>query len=180
MNGLSRFPIAVHGRTGWQCLALLGCLLISTSCSTLSPGRFYDGKSAEVILQFFGWESIYMTRPDTRQAGFLPLLSRDQVEQELKQRNIPRNLAVVVIGNTYSQVQVAQLAAEWKALLHKQGFRRVVLLRAGAGDGIDGLPIIEDSVISSAHDTQSRTSTIASLPPAAGADAAHSSVGTIR
>jgi hypothetical protein len=180
MNRSSRTLISRWGHTGCQFLALSFCLLLSTSCSTISFGRFHEEKAANVILHFFGWEAIYMTRPDTRQAGYLPLLSRAQVERELKHRVLPRDLAVVVIGNTYADIQVAQLADEWKKLLAAQGFHRVVLLRAGLGHQIDGLPIIEDSAISSAHDKQSRAATYAALPPAAGADAPHSSVSSIR
>ncbi len=180
MKGSGSTLISRWGCAGWQFVALIPVLLISTSCSTVSFGRFHEEKSTNVILHFYGWEAIQMTRPDTRQDGFLPLLSRAQIERELKHRVLPRDLAVVVFGYTYSDSEVAPLANEWKQLLGAQGFHRVVFLRAGRSYRIDGLPIIEDSAISSAHDKSGRAATYAALPPAAGADAPDSSGGSIR
>jgi hypothetical protein len=168
MNGLVLSLIAPRARTGWQFLGLIGCLAFSTSCSTISFGRFHEENSANLILHFYGWDSIYMTRPDTRQDGFLPLLSRAEVERELKQRVLVRDLAVVVIGNTYPALETAQIADEWKQILAAQGFHRVVFLRAGEGDGLDGLSIIEDYTISSAPEPQGRAAGPAALAPGTG------------
>lgn len=166
MKGSDRSPFSRLGCIVWQLVLLVGLMSFSTSCSTVSLGRFYEEKSANVILEFYGWEAIYMTRPDTRQDGYLPLLSRAQVEHELGNRVMPHDLAVVVIGNTYSATQVPQLAGEWKQLLGERGFRRVVFLRAGTGKRINGLPIIEDSIISSADDPHGRPCTLVTMPTA--------------
>lgn len=156
--------------------------LLVAGCSTASSGRssqkfFHDSETVSVVLHFYRWDSIYMTRPDTRQAGFLPVLTRDQVSRELRHRAMRRDAAVVVVGYTYSDDQMTSLVRDWKQLLNAQGFRRVVLLRAGAGKQIDGLPVIEDSGISFGHDAPGHTATFAALPlpSAAGADVAHSS-----
>jgi hypothetical protein len=175
MNRFTRFVVCFSGCVGLHLFALI-LLLLSTSCSTTGQSHsfFRDGKKADVVLHFYRWDTIYMTRPDTRQSGFLPVLSRAQIERELRHRALPRNVAVVVIGHSYSPAQINTLTQEWKNLLGEQGFRRFILLRAGPDFKIDGLPVVEDSAISSADDKPGRTASFAALPPAAGADAAHS------
>jgi hypothetical protein len=158
---------------------------LAAGCATSSSGRksssfFHDDPSVSVVLHYYRWDSIYMTRPDTRQDGFLPVLTREQIARELRHRTMRRNTAVVVIGFTQSNAQIAQLAHDWKQLLGEQGFSRVVLLRAGRNKKIDGLPVIEDSAITSGHETEGRVATFAALPPAPGADAPYSSSAPIR
>jgi len=155
------------------------CLLLP-GCETTGPGagarrRFQEGAAADLILRFYRWDTIYMMRPATRQGGFLPILTRADIERELKTRRLGHNLAVVVIGFLYSQEQEAQLARDWDALLLGQGFRRVVLLRAGSGKDIDGLLIVHDSGIAAVHDQPVAVATAnAALPAAARADAPNS------
>jgi hypothetical protein len=109
--------------------------------------RFHDGAAANVVVHFSRWDSIFMLRPDTREDGFLPLLNRDDVAHRIDQAGIGRDLAVVILGYTYTGEQVAELFREWNALLGQHGFRRVVVLRVGRKDEIDGLPVLCDSAI---------------------------------
>ena len=109
--------------------------------------RFHEGASANAVLHYYRWDSIYMLRPDTREGGFLPLLSREDVARELDQRNVGRDFAVVIVGYRYSPEQQAGLIRDWDAFLNDRGFRRVVILRAGADGQINGLPILHDSAI---------------------------------
>lgn len=154
-------------------------LALGAGCSTPSRWQstrfFHDDETVSLVLHFYRWDSIYMTRPDSRQAGFLPVLTRDQIARELRHRAMRRDTAVVVVGFVHSDAQLATLVQDWNKLLSEQGFHRIVLLRAGRGKRIDGLPVIQDSGISSRHDTETRVVQLAALPPAAGADAPHPS-----
>lgn len=155
-------------------ITLLILAFFVTSCATTSGGkRFNESASVNLELRFFRWDSIYMTRPDTRQNGFLPLLSARQVAEEVRRRNLQRNLAVVVVGYTYDAGQTEVLSGQWKKFLAAQGFKRVVLLRAGGGKTIDGLPIIQDLAINAADAPNSYDDAIALIPSAVGADAAN-------
>jgi hypothetical protein len=157
-------------------LALLAVLL--TSCSSTAPSttarRFNEGASANMVLRSYTWNSIHMTRPDTREGGYLPLMSRDEVAREVARRQVPRDLAVVTIGAAYGPDQLAVLARDWKQFLAAQGFRRVVILRSGFKQEIDGLLVVDDSVIAGANDTPGNIAApFAAVPTATGADAAY-------
>ena len=89
-----------------------------------------------------------MLRPDLRDGPYQRILTRTTVEQEIRTQPRGKNLAVVLIGNLYSLDQQAELAREWDGLLLGNGFRRVVILRTGPGNDIDGLPILHDSATS--------------------------------
>jgi len=169
----------------WVLLASVVALM--PSCSSVFPdgagtrARFHDGAAANVVVRFYSWDLIHMTRPDTRENGFLPLLNREGVAHELGRPDVGRDLAVVVMGYLYSIDQEAQLFQDWKALLGERGFRRVVLVRAGHRDEIDGLIIVRDSAIAAANDEQRTVAaTFAALPAAAGADVADSSGHSVR
>ncbi len=163
---------------------LQGALLIllagmAVSCTSLTSdraaARFRDGELADVVVRFYAWNSIQIMRPDTREDGFLPLLNRETVTQKLDQATISHGLAVIVFGSMFSNAEEAQLIQDWNMLLQQRGFKRIVLLRAGFKDKIDGLPIVSDSAMSAAHDKSARyAATFAALTPAAGADAANS------
>ena len=167
-----RLPKGLFG-LWFVCLLLAGCE--TTGPQAVAQKRFRDGAAADLILRFNRWDTIHMLRPDSRQAGFLPILTRTDVERELKTRSMGQNLAVVVIGLLCSREQEAELAREWDALLLGNGFRRVVLLRTGPGKDIDGLLIVHDSGIAAGHETPAATATNRPRPPATRADAAHPS-----
>lgn len=113
-----------------------------------------------------------MTRPDLRTGGFLTVLTRARLEQQLKTQRSERNLAVVVLGFKFSPEEEAQLVAEWNELLAGCGYRRVVILRTGRGKGTDGLLIVRDSGIAAAHDKAWPATPPAALPAAARTNAA--------
>src|SRR5207247_8949702 len=85
-------------------LYLLGATLASVawlvgSCASVGPKqtasealpRFHDGATADMVLRFFTWDSIYMTKPDPRAGGVLPLYARDDIRREVKRRNRNRD-----------------------------------------------------------------------------------------
>ena len=112
--------------------------------------RFHEEAAANVVLHFSRWDSISVLRPDTRENGFLPLLSRDDVARQLGRSGLRHDLAVVLVGYTYAPKQVDDLFREWKSFLGERGFQRVVLLRAGLRYKIDGLPVLHDSATTDA------------------------------
>ncbi|MSU57302.1 MAG: hypothetical protein EXS35_03820 [Pedosphaera sp.] len=150
-------------------------------CQTARPAadirpRFHEGASADVVLHFHRWDTIYMLRPDTRQGGFLPFFTRDGVKVELADRQPVRDLAVVILGYNFSPEIEAGLVRDWTQFLSAEKFKRVVLVRAGWGHEIDGLLIIRDSAIAAADDKGRPTAEkLAALAPAAGANVADSS-----
>lgn len=161
-----------------------------SSCASVGPQqtasetrpRFHDGAAADMVLRFYKWDSMYITKPDTREGGFLPLYARDDIGREVKSRNIARNTAVVVVSLFYRDPpQLTQLSHDWTACLNDQGFRRVVVLHAGPGTDIDGLPVLNDSTIAgvnvaSINDEQPKVASAhAAVPAAAGANAANPS-----
>jgi hypothetical protein len=50
-----------------------------------------------------------------------------------------------VVACARADEQLTQVVNDWKTLLNSCGFRRVVCLRAGPDNKIDGLPIIDDT-----------------------------------
>src|SRR6267143_5680262 len=164
----------------WAALASVAWLM--NSCDTVGPQqstavalpRFHENTTTDMVLRFYRWDTIYMTKPDTREGGFLPPYARDDIAREVKSRNIPRNTAVVVVSPFgLSSVQLAQLSQTWTGYLNEQGFPRVVIL-AGPGKEIDGLPVLNDSTIGGVNaagikSEQSKvTSANAAVPSAAG------------
>jgi hypothetical protein len=164
-------------------MALLAGL--ATSCAsfqqTATAPRFYEGAAADVVVRFYAWDSINIMRPDVRENGFLPLLDRDGAVRKLERPDIGRGLAVVVLGNLLTSAQESELIRDWDALLIERGFRRVVLLRAGSKDKINGLLVVHDSAMAAANDERTRVAeTFAAVTSPAGADVAHPSGYSIR
>ncbi|MDB6123433.1 MAG: hypothetical protein JWQ71_2426 [Pedosphaera sp.] len=133
--------------------ALLMVPLLAVSCTSvprqgMSPqARFHEGAAANVVMHFYQWNSIYVTRPDTRENKFLPLLDRESVAQVLARPDVGHDVAVIVVSHFYTADQELELAHDWESFLGNKGFRRVVLLRAGSSkiDNVDGLIVMHDS-----------------------------------
>lgn len=169
-----------HAISGWAFLLCVTGLLVSCSAPSThranSPRLFHEEKAADVVLHFYQWDSIYLLKPDSRQDGFLPLLNREGIAREVNRQGVGRNLAVVMVGFLHNTDPNGPVVREWETLLAELGFRRVVILRAGAkkGNGIDGLPILHDLVIAQAHEPQGQAvATLATVPAPVGAHAAH-------
>ena len=159
------------------CLTLALLAVFLGGCASNQSARlkrFNESAAVNVELRFFRWDSIYMTRPDTRENGFLPLMNATQVATEIRKRNLKRNLAVVVVGYSYDEPQTAAIAEQWQKYLAAQNFKRVVVLRAGGGNSIDGLPIIRDLAINPGDAPKAfDPAKLATLPAAIGTDAAN-------
>lgn len=171
----------------WAALLCAVGFLVSCSAPSAhranSPRLFREEKAADVVLHFYQWDAIYLMKPDSRQDGFLPLLSSERIAEEVNRRAIGRDLAVVLVGFVHDTDPNGPVVRKWTLLLTEQGFRRVVILRAGVGKGrgIDGLPILHDSAIAQAHEPPVKSARpLAALPAPVGAHAAHPSGHPIR
>ncbi|MCX8089424.1 MAG: hypothetical protein N3I86_00590 [Verrucomicrobiae bacterium] len=165
-------------------LFLAAALVGLTSCSLTPPeagttgARFYEGDKANLVIRFYSWNSIQITRPNTREAGFLPLFDREGAVKRLDQLQIGRDLAVVVLGSMFSRAQEQEIIQQWHQILDPRGFRRLVLLRAGFRDDINGLRIVYDSGMNRADAPPAPipvARSFAQVATATGAHVAHSS-----
>lgn len=166
----------------WLLLASVAGL--GSSCGTLSPldtsggARFHDEATTDVVVRFYSWNSIQIVQPDIREGGFLPVLDRESVTRKLDETRIEPDLAVVVLGHMLSNAQQAEVIRSWNTIFAERGFRRVVLVREGFKNSIDGLLILHDSAMGAAHDEPRKfAATVAALPATAGANVAYSSGG---
>jgi hypothetical protein len=157
--------------------SLLLITLLATSCAT---SGFKQSAAVNLELRFNTWDAVCITRPDTRQAGFIPLFTAAEVPEQIERLNPARGLAVVVVGYSYDQQQVQDIGTRWYQQLATLGFQRVVALRGSDQLPIAGLPIVYDSAISSGHDPRGLPQPYAATPAAARADAAYSPVAAIR
>lgn len=156
-------------------LALASCSLAPPESGSLGP-RFHEGNAANLVVRFYSWNSIQITRPDTRENGFLPLLDRAGVVARLGQVHTDRRLAVVVLGSMFSKAQEQEIIREWHQILNPCGFQRLVLLRAGFKDDINGLRVVYDSAINRADASSVLVPALAGVAQVAapvGADVAH-------
>lgn len=128
----------------------LFCACLSGCVTSPSSPRFHDAAEASVVLQFNSWDYIFLAQPDYRDHGFQRVLRRDEVGAVLDRLQVPRNLAVVVVGWTYQGGDLGRVIADWKAILGRCGFRRVVILRPGTYGRLNGSAIVDDSTLSTA------------------------------
>jgi hypothetical protein len=163
-------------------LGLASCSLAPPEAANLGP-RFHEGDAANLVVRFNSWNSIQIMRPDTRENGFLPLLDRDGVVARLDRMHTDRQLAVVVLGAMFSRAQEQEIIRDWHQILNPRGFRRLVLLRAGFKDNINGLRVVYDSAINQADASSVIAPALAGIAQVASparADAAHPSGASVR
>lgn len=126
---------------------------------------FKEAKAANFEVRFNTWDSITITKPDTREAGFLPVLQLSELGEQIAKHNPGRELAVVVVVNNYSESQAAAIGARMKGHLAAHGFKRVVALRGSDTVPIAGLPVAFDSAIQLANGQNGFSSASASSAP---------------
>ncbi len=134
----------------FRCLGLAALAWFVVSCAPLTPQaagpRFHEAKAVNVVLLYSSETSIFVTKPDTRENGFLPILSRADTLRTVARPEIGRELAVVIMGFMSPENQAA-LIASWQADLTAEGYRRVVCLAGNGESQIDGLLVLRDSAI---------------------------------
>lgn len=152
--------------------------MMGTSCATIN---FKPVATVDLELRFNTWESVCITKPDTRENGFIPVLTGPETLQAIQHLEISRRFAAIVVGNSYDAAQARNIGAQWFQQLAVLGFERVIVLRGSDAFPIARLPIVYDSAISSGDDKKSRRRySHAPTSSAARTDAAHSSIVTVR
>jgi hypothetical protein len=133
--------------------SLIGCAaaslaaLIFSSCATDprdGQARFHQRDECDAIVRFSSWELITINKPDTREEGYLPLYHFAEAERVLARPDFPHRLAVVICGSFLSNNQEAELQTKWAASFGGLGYQRVVFLRAGYRNQVNGLHVIRD------------------------------------
>ena len=131
-------------------------VLSVTGCATYSPQsfsfdnsspRFHDESQVNAVLQFSSWDWTFLVRPEYSKNGFLERVQPDSINQVFNRMNVRRGTAAVVIGWTYNGPELDKVVTDWKSILGRCGFQRVVLLRAQDGNGLNGSVIIDDSIL---------------------------------
>lgn len=109
--------------------------------------RFHDDAQVNAVLQFSSWDWTFLLRPEYSENGFLQQVHRDSLNQVLDRLNVRRGTAAVVVGWTVNGDALDKLVADWKSVLGRCGFQRVVILRAQEGNRLNGSVIIDDSIL---------------------------------
>ena len=125
--------------------ALAVVCIAGCAASGRKPVRFHEGSRANVVLQFSSWDYTFMVQPRYDEDGFLRPVRRDSLNQVCDDFKVPRDMAVVVIGWSYSPEDLGHLVAQWKTILGGCGFRRVVFLHSNAYNRLNGSLVIDDS-----------------------------------
>ncbi len=137
-------------------LSLTGCVAPQWQAVQITPAvpeaadgspRFQDEGSVNAVLQFSSWDYTFLTRPQYIENGYLERVRPDNIARVLDRMRVSRGTAAVVVGWTYNGETLDKLVANWKSILGRCGFRRVVVLRAQEGDGLNGSVVIDDSTL---------------------------------
>jgi hypothetical protein len=136
-------------------LLICACMVATSvlcSCSSPTPisadsrARFHDSSSANVILRYYTAERVYLIKPEYREDGYLIDLTPTTLAPAFDRLQVQRNLAVVVLGWSYTDAQLESMAADWKIVLQNLGFKRVVSVRAtGRKNDAEEALIISDT-----------------------------------
>jgi hypothetical protein len=138
--------------TKW--ILALALILSTASCTTAyyetydhSGPRFHDDSEVNAVLQFSSWDWTFLLRPRYSDNGFLKQVRPDNISQVLDQMNVRRGTAAVVVGWTYNGDALAKVVSDWKSILGRCGFQRVVVLRSQDRNGLNGSVVIDDSIL---------------------------------
>jgi len=129
-------------------LVLPVALALLSSCasspeSAPSP-KFFESAAADLVIRYSSDQAIFRLKPDGHDGTFYHIYSRKQLCDEDAARAGQRNLAVVLIGYQWTPQLDEQLRQSWVDSLSKLNYRRVVILRSGDSDQVDGLRVLDD------------------------------------
>lgn len=139
--------------TRFLVLALPGLLALAclTSCSstpkTAQGPRFFEEGAANLVIRYSSDTAIFRLKPDGHEGPFYRIYTREQLCQEDATRAGRRDLAVVLIGYQWTPELDLQVKQGWVETLRQLNYRRVVLLRSGSSDQVNGLRVVEDRQI---------------------------------
>ena len=133
--------------TKYAALLLLALPSLLTSCAT-SPAskaaKFREENAASFVIRYNSDNTIFRIKPDGHEGPFQRIFTRKEIVGFDSKRKGDRNLAVVIIGFNRVEEVERQIKQSWTQTLAKMNYRRVVFLRFGEEETIDGLTIIED------------------------------------
>ena len=109
--------------------------------------RFHDESQVNAVLQFSSWDWTFLVRPEYSKDGFLERVQPDSIGQVFDRLNVQRGTAVILVGWTYNGDALDKVVTDWKSILGRCGFQRVVVLRAQDGNRLNGSVIIDDSIL---------------------------------
>jgi len=132
----------------WLFLALPGMLFLLSSCATnpeVAEGpKFYEADAANLVLRYSSDKAIFRLKPDGRDGSFYHIYNRQEICELDAKRAGQRDLAVVLIGYQFTPELDRQIKQSWVNTLSKLNYRRVVILRCGQNDQVNGLHVVED------------------------------------
>jgi hypothetical protein len=127
--------------------SFVSCATGTSEVSNTSNPRFQDESQVDVVLRFSSWDWTFLVRPEYSEDGFLGRVRPDNINQVFKQLKVPHGTAAVLVGWTYNGDTLDKLVADWKAILGRCGFQRVIVLRARDDNRLNGSIIIDDSIL---------------------------------
>jgi hypothetical protein len=134
-------------------LALAGILALATSCATNQQAagpKFYEESAANLVIRYASDQAIFRLKPDGHDGPYYHVFNRQQLCEADARRAGQRDLAVVLIGWQWTPELDQKVKQGWVDSLAKLNYRRVVILRAGETDQVNGLRVIEDRQVAQA------------------------------
>lgn len=128
-------------------LSLVSCTTDTSEVFDTTGTRFHDESQVNAVLQFSSWDWTFLVRPEYSNNGFLERVRPENINQVFNQLNVPRGTAAVLVGWTYTGETLDKLVADWKTILGRCGFQRVVVLRSRDDNRLNGSVIIDDSIL---------------------------------
>lgn len=138
----------VVNKSWFALLAVTAILALTTSCATNSQTaegpKFFEADSANLVIRYSSDRAIFRIKPDGHEGNFYHIFNRQELCEADAKRTGQRDLAVVLIGYQFTPELDRQIKQSWVSTLTKLNYRRVVILRCGDSDQVNGLRVVED------------------------------------
>lgn len=138
--------------TKFAALLLLALPALLTSCATTSEfasdgAKFREQDAASFVIRYNSDSTIFRLKPDGHEGPFHRIYTRKELCDLDAERQGDRNIAAVIISyNRVAEVE-RQIKQGWIHTLGQMNYRRVVFLRAGEDEAVNGLRIVEDRLL---------------------------------
>lgn len=126
---------------------LVGCATSHPTASSTADTcqKFYEGKSADLIIEYNSWNYSYLLKPVVTDGTFRREVSTNEIGAILTERNVPRKLAVVKLGWIFEIKCMQETMDRWTTVLNQTGFERIVFIRSTSAPDLAGAMIIRDT-----------------------------------
>jgi len=126
---------------------LAGCATShpAASSTTDTPQRFYEGKTADLIIEYNSWNYTYLLKPEVTDGAYRREVSTNELAGVLGERNVPRKLAVVKLGWLFELKDMQETMDRWTTVLNQVNFERIVFVRATPAPDLSGALIVRDT-----------------------------------